>query len=36
MLILREALPLLLLQRFRVENFLILTVIHFFYNIFAE
>lgn len=31
-----EPRPLLLLQRYRVENFPILTVIHFFYNIFAE
>jgi len=35
MLISCETLPALLLQRYRVENFLILTVIRFFYNIFA-
>jgi len=36
MLIFYEAPPILPLQRFRVENFLILTVIHIICNIFAE
>jgi hypothetical protein len=36
MLIWREVLLALLLQRYRVENFLILTINHFIYNIFVE
>jgi len=36
MLISCETPPVLLLQRFRVENFLILTVIHLFCDIFGE
>jgi len=36
MLISWEVLPSLLLQRFRVENFLILTLNHFICNIFVE